>query len=75
MPSNYPFEYECRKPLWNTLNVVEVVDFLRSYGHCGMLENLSTLQNVVEVVKKVAEVAEWMVATKDENLMPLLKNI
>ena len=40
-----------------------------------MLENLSTLQNVVEVVKKVAEVAEWMVATKDQNMMPLLKNI
>ena len=39
-----------------------------------MLENLSTLHNVVEVVKKVVEVAEWMVATKDENLMALLKN-
>ena len=39
-----------------------------------MLENLSTLQNVVEVVKKVVEVAKWMVSTKYENLMALLKN-
>ena len=39
-----------------------------------MLENLSTLQNVVEVVKRFVEVAEWMVDTKDENLMALLKN-